>query len=512
MKPGSLIVLLAALLIGCGSDVKKKSAPNGDPNNSPNNVSNSPNNENNQNNSNTPNNTNNPTNNVLPPNVTPGGDDDADGVLNEDDNCPLVANATQADVDGDSVGDVCDNCPATANRNQADGNADGVGDACPGDHYYQLDLDTDRDGTVDVLDNCRLDANPNQSDIDGDLVGDVCDNCPTIPNGPQTDTDGDGTGDSCSPTPQGMLCPSLVTANLPDMWLILDNSGSASQYTQEYTQALQTFFSDNVADTRFGVSGQTNASSSCVDTLYLPLGDHTPGELQSVVSSYNPNGGSTPDVGLYELFINDYMFDASDPDTNARTKAVVMMTDGPSNTCNQIPAAQSTAMSLAAQGITVHTIGWYWAEPTDSYLTGTATAGGGTSRLTQGSQQLRQALQAIRDDLSGPCNMQVDEIDDPNKVWVTLDGMALLRDGANGFTVSQNSISLTGSACTMAQNGAQVLVELGCAVECNPAGAEVCNYVDDDCDGEVDEGCATCAPEVCNGVDDDCDTEVDEGC
>ena len=58
----------------------------------------------------------------------PDGDDD--GIPDEDDNCPVVANPGQEDGDEDGVGDLCDNCEFVANPDQADSDDDGIGDAC----------------------------------------------------------------------------------------------------------------------------------------------------------------------------------------------------------------------------------------------------------------------------------------------------------------------------------------------------------------------------------------------
>jgi len=50
-------------------------------------------------------------------------DTDADGAFDACDNCPGLANPTQADGDGDKVGDACDKCPAVADPSQLDGDA-----------------------------------------------------------------------------------------------------------------------------------------------------------------------------------------------------------------------------------------------------------------------------------------------------------------------------------------------------------------------------------------------------
>ncbi|MFO0828557.1 MAG: thrombospondin type 3 repeat-containing protein [Phycisphaerales bacterium] len=106
----------------------------------------------------------------------PNPDSDFDGIPDATDNCPYLANPSQADLDGDGVGDPCDNCPEVSNP---------------------LQTDTDNDGVGDVCDICPVQANPDQADGDGDGIGDACDNCPGTYNPGQEDADNDGVGDAC---------------------------------------------------------------------------------------------------------------------------------------------------------------------------------------------------------------------------------------------------------------------------------------------------------------------------
>ena len=126
-------------------------------------------------------------------------DSDGDGINNSIDNCPSVANASQADADSDGIGDACDNAPNVANPSQTDTDGDGIGDAA--------DTDDDADGVTDTEDAFPLDASEN-TDTDGDGTGDnadldddndgvpdTSDNAPLTPNIDQLDTDSDGIGD-----------------------------------------------------------------------------------------------------------------------------------------------------------------------------------------------------------------------------------------------------------------------------------------------------------------------------
>ena len=136
-----------------------------------------------------------------------GGDADGDGVCQNVDNCPGVANPIQGDLDADGYGDVCDNCPRVGNLGQLDSDKDTFGDACD-DCPYDFGPDPDRDNTCTSVDNCPQVANQDQDDTDGDDVGDVCDNCPAIANADQADQDGDGIGDVCDVEPDIEVSPS----------------------------------------------------------------------------------------------------------------------------------------------------------------------------------------------------------------------------------------------------------------------------------------------------------------
>ncbi|NMC72600.1 MAG: amidohydrolase family protein, partial [Myxococcales bacterium] len=98
------------------------------------------------------------------------GDQDGDGVPDDEDDCPRIFNpirpldrGRQADFDGDGVGDACDPCPLHPDTTTCS---------------LPAPEDLDADGVHDASDNCPRLRNPGQEDGDGDLIGDACDLCP----------------------------------------------------------------------------------------------------------------------------------------------------------------------------------------------------------------------------------------------------------------------------------------------------------------------------------------------
>ncbi len=140
-------------------------------------------------------------------------DDDADGVLDDEDDLPL--NPTEStDTDQDTIGDNTDNCLTVANPDQLNNDQDALGNACDAFINDATEtIDSDGDGIGDNQDNCLNTANPYQlntdatfengdafgnacdSDDDADNVADASDDLPLDPTD-SVDTDGDGYGNN----------------------------------------------------------------------------------------------------------------------------------------------------------------------------------------------------------------------------------------------------------------------------------------------------------------------------
>jgi hypothetical protein len=128
-------------------------------------------------------------------------DTDCDGLSDGDEVNKYKTKPFLTDTDGDGINDGPDNCKTVPNTDQLNSDGDDRGDVCDTCPFSATvdDIDGDGDGVGDACDNCADKANPSQNDIGGDRVGDLCDNCVTVANPDQFDWDRDGIGDACDP-------------------------------------------------------------------------------------------------------------------------------------------------------------------------------------------------------------------------------------------------------------------------------------------------------------------------
>ncbi|MEZ4375431.1 MAG: MopE-related protein [Polyangiaceae bacterium] len=200
-----------------------------------------------------------------------------------------------------------------------------------------------------------------------------------------------------------------------------------------------------------------------------------------------------------------------------RTYATILLTDG-AESCQGDPAAAAAALRTAVPGkeIKTYVIGFSVAAAERAQLNAIAAAGGTNAGDFTGQPDaaffaddedgLANAIATIIassqrfescNDADDDCDTLVDE-DFPNKGLVCDDGQLGLCRGTGAYQ------------CKADGSGTECVIDTPGATPTN----EICNGLDDNCNGFVDEGisCGGCVPEpeVCNGKDDDCDKSIDE--
>ena len=453
-------------------------------------------------------------------------------------------NEDQADADKDGVGDVCDNCSA-ANSDQADVDGNLIGDACEIGMFYDPRRDSDSDGVPDISDNCPNLSNADQLDSDLDDLGDACDNCDLVPNYDQTDSDGDDVGDACSPLPSGMVCDDQMASFErvdPNLFIVLDRSGSmcgtpgnpsanscganfaVDSKWANATRALDAIANELSSEINFGLSSYSNGSADCSSERRLAMGSQSAMQIKDSYAGIFPSGATPTARALKDVREGNWLSIAGDAMDAVRPKAVVLITDGATTeSCDQgHSGAVSQTQQLAQAGIKTYAVG-FGSGASVPQLNDLAREGGtGTFYPADDADALVAVFRQIANEVISCTYLLDDPVPDPNKIWVGISSGSSMqnvpRGGNDGFEYDSaaNTVEIQGAACQQLRSGAvgssEVLIQFGCATPCVPEGPEICDFRDNNCDGEIDEGCEECLPEICDGLDNDCDGVIDEGC
>ena len=484
-------------------------------------------------------------------------DTSGDGVGDVCDNCPDVANPDQE----------------YSEDNPEDDRGIVMGDACaPGVVYADTVTDTSGDGVADIMDNCPDHHNPPmeegcicpegephcdgcrcscpfdiypcegcaQIDSSGDGVGDACDNCPNHYNPDQSAAEGNPVddrglvmGDACAPQPGNIpICETEGTTFehlRPNIYISLDISGSMGQIDtssgqtrmQEALDGLDLIAEALHDQIRFGLGTYPAPDQEPCDIEHLlDLDDYSEAILKSSWSLLEPTGCTPMRAALEDIRDNDRLGQQAE---DQFVRAVLLVTDGVPN-CDPVGSgcggADEEAVQnvievieeLYAQDVLTFVVGFHIDHPS---LTAFAEAGGTEEPfLADEAQELAQAMIDVAEQLGG-CDYLLDtQPEDPDKIWVSVDGEYLDSAGYT-YDAAQNSLHFGEELClglrASQMDLSDIEIEMGCAVQCVPEQPQgLCDLWYETCGEEL--ACDSCEPEICDGQDNNCSGVVDDGC
>ncbi|MBI5118760.1 thrombospondin type 3 repeat-containing protein, partial [Candidatus Poribacteria bacterium] len=404
-------------------------------------------------------------------------DSDGDGIYDYYDNCDAVSNPDQADADTDTVGNVCDNCPAVPNPDQADMDSDGIGNACdPWPNDPQNDIDGD--GVSGEIDNCPTVANPGQQDCNSNGLGDACDSInPTADDSNCDNIDQNCNGvadDGYVPTPTScgvgacastgqMVC---VAGSLQDTC----SAGSPTGADDECDGLDQNC--NGVADDAYVPTATSCGVGECAATGQMVC---VAGSLQNTCSAGSPTGADDDCDGL-DQNCNGVADDAYVPTaTNcgvgecASTGEMICVAGSLQDTC---AAGSPTGADDECDGLDQNCNG-----VADDAYAPTATSCGVGECASAG--QMVCVAGALQDTCSAGSPTGADD---------ECDGL-----DQNCNDVADDAYVPTATSCGVgecAATGQMICVGGTLQDTCTPGApsAEICDSMDNDCDGQADEG------------------------